>query len=156
VRALFIAVFALLLAAPALALPKVSFEEIEESLTCQCGCGLTVRSCNHVQCGSALPLRKEIREEMDKGLDKKAILAYFAEKYGEKILSSPTTKGFNLAAWITPFMAVGIGAALVVLTLRRWHGQRVPAVASPSRPAGDARSSEYEKILDKELDRFDG
>ncbi|HUI24738.1 MAG TPA: cytochrome c-type biogenesis protein CcmH, partial [Candidatus Kryptonia bacterium] len=60
-----------------------SFQDIEESLTCQCGCGLTVHSCNHLGCGSALPLRAEIREQMSQGKDKSAILAHFVEKYGE-------------------------------------------------------------------------
>jgi cytochrome c-type biogenesis protein CcmH/NrfF len=75
----------LLLVAPpvARAAESPSFQALEESLTCQCGCGLTVHSCNHLQCPSALPLRREIREQMALGLDRPTILAHFADKYGE-------------------------------------------------------------------------
>lgn len=143
-----------LLAGPAAA-AQPSFQELEESLTCQCGCGLTVHSCNHVQCGSALPLRKEIRAQMDKGWDKPAILAYFVDKYGEKILSSPTTSGFNLTAWIAPFVAVALGGLLVVFTLLRWRRSKLSAQPPNLRPVGESRSSPYEKILERELERFD-
>jgi cytochrome c-type biogenesis protein CcmH/NrfF len=132
-----------------------SFQDVEESLTCQCGCGLTVHSCNHLQCGSALPLRDEIRAQMDEGKNKEAILAHFSDKYGEKILSAPTTSGFNLVAWIMPFLLVGVGGLFVGVILLRWTGRRqVPVAESevPQRPA----PSPYDKILEKELKEFDG
>lgn len=132
--------------------PDVSFQEIEESLTCQCGCGLTVHSCNHLQCPSALPLRAEIRDQMALGKDKVAILEHFEEKYGEKILSSPTTEGLNLLAWIMPFALVGLGGLLVALTVRHWTNRRP---AAPVAPAVPAAASPYSKVLDKELKDFD-
>jgi cytochrome c-type biogenesis protein CcmH len=135
-----------------------SFQEVEESLTCQCGCGLTVHSCNHLQCPSAIPLRQEIREQLALGKDRDLILAHFADKYGEKILSSPTTKGFNLTAWVMPFVAVGIGGGLVVLTLVRWRRSALaPARGASSEklaPSGTEKSP-YEKILERELKGFD-
>jgi len=134
---------------------KPSFQELEESLTCQCGCGLTVHSCNHLQCGSAIPLRAEIREQMDLGKSKTQILAYFANKYGEKILSSPTTSGFNLTAWVMPFALVSLGGIFVVVTLIRWSSRRPAAPASGSGPPPPHESSPYEKILERELKDFD-
>ena len=62
--ALFIAAVLWVLPLAAAAVDPPTFQELEESLTCQCGCGLTVHSCNHLQCPSALPLRQEIREQM--------------------------------------------------------------------------------------------
>jgi cytochrome c-type biogenesis protein CcmH/NrfF len=104
-------------------------KEVESSLTCQCGCGLTVHSCNHLQCGSAEPMKKEIAERLRQGESKETILAAFTTKYGEKVLAAPTFHGFNWLAWITPFAAVLLAAT--VLTLR----QR----ATPSRPAAMRR-----------------
>ena len=140
----------------AVAVPAPSFQEIEESLTCQCGCGLTVHSCNHLQCGSALPLRQEIREQMAKGLSKGEILAYFQQKYGEKILSSPTTTGFNLAAWVTPFALLLLGTAFVAVTLRSWRrrGPRPPASDASAAPSTGPRSA-LERELDRELRELD-
>jgi len=133
--------------------PSVSFQEVEESLTCQCGCGLTVHSCNHLQCPSAIPLREEIRAQMDEGKDKTAILAYFSDKYGEKILSSPTTVGFNLVAWVAPFVVIGVGGVFLAITLKRWSTRSGPAPEpAPAAPS----ASPYSKILEKELKDFDG
>jgi cytochrome c-type biogenesis protein CcmH len=131
----------------------VSFEDLEESLTCQCGCGLTVHSCNHLQCGSAIPLREEIRAQMKLGKSKEQILAYFSNKYGEKILSSPTARGFNLVAWVTPFVLVGLGGVFVGITLIRWsaRGRPAPEPTPPEAPA----PSPYDKVLEKELKDFE-
>jgi len=134
-----------------------SFQDLEESLTCQCGCGLTVHSCNHLQCPSAIPLRQEIREQMTLGKEKEAILAYFADKYGEKILSSPTTTGFNLTAWVMPFFALSLGAVFVVFTLLRWRRPRraeAGPVAAPEPPAAGTRTA-HEKILERELSQYE-
>ncbi len=135
-----------------------SFQNIEESLTCQCGCGLTVHSCNHLQCPSAIPLRQEIREQMALGKDRTDILSHFAAKYGEKILSSPTTTGFNLTAWVTPFAVVGIGVLFVSFTLLRWRRRTVDSdavVASAPPTAIDAADSEHRRTLERELEDYD-
>jgi cytochrome c-type biogenesis protein CcmH len=152
-----VVVVGLLLVTPAVGAEAPSFQELEESLTCQCGCGLTVHSCNHLQCPSAIPLRQEIRAQMEKGLGKETILQYFADKYGEKILSSPTTTGFNLTAWVVPFVMVALGSMLVVFTLLRWRrGKRRPAVPTAvPQPAGDPALSAHEKILERELAQFE-
>jgi len=126
--------------------------DIEEALTCQCGCGLTVHSCNHVQCPSGIPLKEEIASQLALGKTSAEVLAYFSGKYGEKILSAPTTTGFNLVAWVTPF-AVVVGAAVVIIAVsRRWR-RTPPPPAPPSapRPEDDARRA----LLAAELDRFD-
>lgn len=126
--------------------------QIEESLTCQCGCGLTVHSCNHVQCPSGIPLKAEIAEQLSAGKNSTEILTYFSTKYGEKILSAPTTTGFNLVAWVTPFAVVLGAAAVIVVASRRWRRPIVPASPVGAPSAGDdARRSR----LNAELDRFD-
>jgi cytochrome c-type biogenesis protein CcmH len=131
----------------------VSFQELEESLTCQCGCGLTVHACNHLNCPSAGSLRQEIRAQMDLGKSKAEILAYFKGKYGEKILSAPTTTGFNVVAWLMPFVLMILGGLIVAVAILRWSGrarQESPAEPHPARPA-----SPYDKILEKELKDFE-
>jgi cytochrome c-type biogenesis protein CcmH/NrfF len=127
-------------------------QEVEESLTCQCGCGLTVHACNHLQCPSGEPIKKEIADRLARGEDRETILAAFRTRYGEKVLSSPTFRGFNWLAWITPFAAVLAGALGVALVIRRW------VKAPPPRPAPAAPSSADEDLrrrLARELDDLD-
>jgi len=126
--------------------------EIEEALTCQCGCGLTVHACNHLQCPSGIPLKQEISEQLAHGKTRAEVLSYFAGKYGEKVLSAPTTTGFNLLAWVTPFAAVLVATLVVVWLTRRW---RRPAPAPPARTP-DAGDAERRARLAAELQRYDG
>jgi cytochrome c-type biogenesis protein CcmH len=109
-------------------------KEIEEALTCQCGCGLTVHSCNHLSCGSGIPLKQEVSMMVNQGLGRDEILVHFRDKYGEKILSSPTAEGFNLTAWIFPFVMLAAGAVIVFVAVRRWS-LRGEEAASESLPA---------------------
>ena len=140
----------LLLAAPVRAATQ---QDVEESLTCQCGCGLTVHSCNHLQCPSGEPMKKEIAERLARGEDKETILAAFRTRYGEKVLSSPTFRGFNWLAWITPFAFVLAGAGGLLLVIRHWA--RAPVETAAPRPAGPA-DDELRRRLARELDEFDG
>jgi len=127
-------VLAALLLAVAPARAAESQQAVEEALTCQCGCGLTVHSCNHLQCPSGEPMKKEIGERLARGETKDQILAAFRQRFGEKVLSSPTFSGFNWLAWVTPFAAVlaAIGVLSVVLGRR---GRAAAPPASPSTPA---------------------
>src|SRR5262249_57808417 len=51
----------LVLASPVRA---VTQQEVEESLTCQCGCGLTVHACHHLQCPSGEPMKKAVAQRL--------------------------------------------------------------------------------------------
>lgn len=126
--------------------------EIEESLVCQCGCGLTVHACNHLNCPSGIPIKEEIAARLERGESKEQILAYFKGKYGEKVLSAPTFRGFNLAAWIMPVVVVFVGIGVVSRVARRWAHQTVEQEAPlPSSPVGDA----YRERLAREIEEFD-
>jgi len=124
--------------------------DLEESLTCQCGCGLTVHACNHLQCPSGIPLKQEIASQLALGKTREDILSYFSGKYGEKILSAPTTTGFNIVAWVTPFAVVLLSTMVIVLLTRRWR--RPPEPAQHAAPAADPK---LRARLEAELDRWD-
>jgi cytochrome c-type biogenesis protein CcmH len=129
-------------------------QELEESLTCQCSCGLTVHSCNHLQCGFAVPVKQEVAQQLSQGKGREEIIGSFVSRYGEKVLSAPTTSGFNLAAWITPFLAVLVGGVLVALVSLRWSRQQAQNEQVP--PPVSTATDQYRERLKKELDRFDG
>jgi len=130
--------------------------QLETDLTCQCGCGLTVHSCNHLNCGSGIPLKKEIAAQLETGKSRAEILEHFQTKYGEKILSSPTTRGFNLAAWTVPFVAIALGGLVVGLVLTRWRrssGGKGDGPGSPGAPTVDA-DPQLRARLQRELDEL--
>ncbi len=129
-------------------------QEIEESLTCQCGCGLTVHSCNHLQCGFAVPAKQEIARQFNEGKGREEIVATFLTRYGEKVLSAPTTTGFNLAAWLTPFLAVLVGGILIGVVSLRWTRRRIRTEQEKTPvPSG---ADQYRERLKKELESFEG
>ena len=94
---------------------------------------------------------------MKLGKGEEQILAHFADKYGEKILSAPTTTGFNLTAWVTPFVVVAAGMLFVSFTLLRWRRRTVDPSTTTPGPAqtSSAARAEHEKTLDRELEDFD-
>ena len=112
-----------------------SGQEIAEGLTCQCGCGLTVANCNHPNCSFSVPMRERIDTMLAHGKGRAEIISYFRKQYGEKILSAPTTQGFNLLAWTMPFVALLVGGGLVVLMMGRWRGGVARARRTIQRPA---------------------
>jgi len=128
-------------------------QEVEEALSCQCGCGLTVHSCNHLQCGFAVPAKQTIAEQVSQGKGKEEITATFVTRYGEKVLSAPTTSGFNLAAWIMPFLVVLVGGVLIGLVGLRWSRRSLQNESG--RPPAPASADQYRDRLKKELDTFD-
>ena len=131
---------------------KATQFEVEESLTCQCGCGLTVHSCNHLNCASGEPIKAEIAERLGRGEDKATILAAFQSKFGEKVLSSPTFHGFNWFAWIVPSGAVLLAGLVLAIAIRRRSSAGAIAVGSSMVSPQDDASRD--KLRDA-LARFD-
>jgi cytochrome c-type biogenesis protein CcmH len=122
---------------------KPSVGAVAEGLTCQCGCGLTVANCNHPQCEFSVPVRDQIEKMIADGRSREQIITMFRVKYGEKILSAPTTTGFNLLAWVMPFGVIVGGGGLLLAVLSRWRGKR----------RGSAPSNERAEFFDPELRR---
>ena len=130
-------------------------QDVEESLTCQCGCGLTVHSCNHIQCGSGEPIKKEISERIGRGETKEQILAAFTQKLGEKVLSSPTMTGFNRLAWIMPFAALLLAGTILVVVIRRRTHMTAALLDPAPRPGGAPPTDALRARLARELDDMD-
>ena len=137
--------------------PPPMMIDIEQSLVCQCGCGLTVQACDHLNCPSAIPIKKEISKRLERGETKDDILAYFRGRYGEKVLSAPTLSGFNLVAWITPFFALVVGAGVAARAARRWVRETTrETVPSPGQDQADTEvDAKYRERLAREIEEFD-
>lgn len=142
---------AMMLASPvAGAVKQDSLQAVSEALTCQCGCGLTVANCNHPQCEFSVPVRDQIEKMLNRGMARTQIIAEFRHKYGEKILSAPTTEGFNLVAWIMPFAALTAGFGLIFAVVGRWHRN---APASDGRGEANDEGAGFDPELVRRLER---
>jgi cytochrome c-type biogenesis protein CcmH len=148
--AMLIAMAAIVLAG-ASASERPTQQQIAQGLTCQCGCGLTVANCNHPSCNFSVPMRSEIDSMIGRGMTRAQIIGFYRAKYGEKILSAPTTEGFNLLAWVMPFIAIVLGGGLIAFAAKRWHRPVPPpepdAPSLPERPL----DRELRKRLDADL-----
>lgn len=138
--------------------PQTTVGEIKKSLVCLCKCNMTVEACEGAMtCESAEKLTAEITRYIEQGLSKDAVFAAFTQKYGEHILAAPTKKGFNLTAWILPFLALSLAAIAIVFALRRWVRQQQQSNALVKGRAVEASfvDAAYEQKLDEVLRNLD-
>lgn len=114
------------------------FNDLGHRLMCTCGCAQLLGECNHVGCPESGRERNELTAGIAAGLSDKQILDSFAAKYGATMLAAPTTRGFDLVAWIAPF-AVFLAALLgTILLVRHWSVGKTRAVAETHTPEMDA------------------
>lgn len=69
--------------------------------------------------GLAEDLRREVREQMKKGLTDQQIIDYLVSKYGDFVLFDPPMKSYTLLLWYGPFALLLAGLAGLVLQLRK-------------------------------------
>lgn len=98
---------------------------------------MVLRVCNHQNCPSAIPLRHSIEAQIGEGKDDDTIVAGFVAEHGIKVLSSPPAQGLNLAAWVMPGFALGVGLFAAWYFAARWAAKRKLAMASASAAAMD-------------------
>lgn len=124
---------------------RTTVNEVGQYLTCQCGCGLTIANCDNPHCEFAVPVKHQIAKMLAKGMTKDQIIAFFVHKYGLKILAEPPARGFDLLAWVMPFVAILLGGGFIFLVLTRWRR------SSPSLPDGPDAAAERVPEIDSKL-----
>ena len=131
--------------------------EITQGLTCTCGCNMLVSACEgSMECSVAKKITAKVEKMIAQGQSKEQIIQYFVDTEGERILAAPTRKGFNLVAWILPFLAVLIGGGLVYVFLDKCLSSKNSNAPVPS--ASDKKKLPEAKYLDrfeKELKDFE-
>lgn len=137
----------LLNAQPARATENVS--DVTNSLMCTCGCSMVLYSC---QCGTADNMKADIQQRIDDGQSKDQILGSYVDRYGEVILAAPPKEGFNLSAWVLPFVAIGGAAFLMYVLLKRWSAQ---GAVHEARWAQEELKEEDLQELEQELSKLE-
>ncbi len=118
------------------------FNTLGHKLMCKCGCNQVLLECNHVGCEYSERMRGELTAALQRGDNDDLILQGFVQKYGATVLAAPTTTGFNLVAWIVPFVVLAIGTALAVWVVRLWKRRLQPAPAA----AGSVAAAELDAL----------
>lgn len=128
------------------------FNILSHKLMCQCGCAQLLGECDHLGCPSRDPELAELRADLASGMTDQQVLDSFAAKYGAIVLAAPTTKGFDLVAWIAPFAVFGAALLGTIFLIRRWGGlggekaARAAATAAGSVPVDPAEQERRERI----------
>ena len=141
---------ALVLAAPAAASDRhPTLGELEGEVMCP--------TCKTTLDQSSAPIANRIRQfiaaRIAAGDTTTEIKRKLVAQFGPAILAEPSKHGFNLLAWVLPFVALGVGAAALGWLVWRWSRGRG---RSPAPAGGPPIDPELERRLDDELSRFDG
>lgn len=64
-------------------------------------------------------LRREVREQMKKGMTDKQIIDYLVARYGDFVLYDPPLKSYTILLWCGPFLLLLAGGAGLFFQLRK-------------------------------------
>lgn len=124
-------------------------QDLENALMCKCDdkCGKVLLNCT---CSTSDKTRAKFSKMLESGLTVDQIIKMQVDEHGETILSAPTKFGFNLTAWMTPFVALIAGGFGVRKVLLAWVGKKD---GDDSVETAEPEISEkYSKRLKDELD----
>ena len=122
-------------------------DDLEHGIKCQCGCPLDIYTCRTTDfsCSVSPQMHADVMSLVDGGYAATEILAAFQKVYGERVLMSPVKSGFNWLGYVTPSIALGAGAIVVFMLIRRW-GERASQRPVAAPIATDATTAELEAI----------
>jgi len=149
-------ILAVLLAAVSLGqsasqLQTEAVRRVGAKLACLCGCNNTVADCQMIECHYASPARKRIAELQAAGRSDAQIIDEFIQKNGKQALAAPPAEGFNLLAWVMPFVAIAAGLGMIWVFIQRF---RKPMPASNAL-ADTATLSHYQEQIERDLKKLD-
>ena len=132
-----------------LAADRKHVQDLGQKFVCVCGtCNQMLTACNHFGCPSSGPMLAEIAAELDEGKSDESIVSHFAEKFGITVLSAPPASGFNMAAWLMPFLALAAGGMLLVYFVRQFRSKW------RTIPPSDVDVAKYQQKVEEELKKF--
>ncbi len=122
--------------------------DLTGKLVCTCGCAnIIVRYCD---CGQAAEMTKEVAAMVAADKSDDDIYSAFEKKYGKKVRGAPKPEGFNMLAWVLPFVGLALGGVIVAVVVRRL---RTPVEESgPPQTDEQVIEDRYRELLDRELE----
>ncbi len=141
------------------ATPTSRQNTLSHQLMCQCGCAQLLGECDHVGCPDRDKELSELTTDIAAGMTDQQVMDEFVAKYGATVLAAPTTKGFDLVAWVAPFAVFAAALLGTILLIRRWGGlgfeRRAQAAGALAQPADPADQDRLDRVR-RETGRDDG
>jgi len=94
--------------------------------------------------------REMIREKLALGWTDDQIMEYFANQYGDRVLSAPPLRGLNWLVYVLPPLFILIGVFILVRVFRA--SRKSPAVLAPET-SGIRKDDVYISRMEEELSR---
>lgn len=133
-----------------------AIQELEKRLRCTCGCGLDVYTCRTTDfsCTTSPEMHRQVLGLLDRGLTEAQVVQAFVDEHGQSVLMAPPKKGFNLAAYFVPGIAIVVASAVLFVVLRRWTRATAAAPAAAAGTGTPQGSPDELARLQRELDDF--
>ncbi len=130
--------------------PQTTLPDVEDEVMCPV-CGTTLELATENK--QANDQRDFIRGLIAQGLTKDEIKDRLVAEFGEEVLATPGTEGFDLAAWLVPGGAVLVAGGAIFVGLRRWRS--ADAEAHSAAGPGSAEDADDGRRLDADLKRYE-
>lgn len=91
-------------------------------------------------------VRRLVREQVAAGRSDAEIKDFLVARYGEEILYRPRWRPSTWVLWLGPFVALGFGVVIVVLTIRASRGAKI----APQAPLNDDEQKALNRLLDRD------
>ncbi len=142
-----------------LALPRPAYADdplatkelqVEQQLGCPICTNLPLNVCDNQLCQE---MRGVIHQKLSEGETPDQVVAYFVSRYGDAVLLSPPQRGFSLAAWYLPFLALAAGAVVFLAFLKR--SLRRQKVVERRFAFGDPALDQYRQQVRRDLEKLE-
>jgi cytochrome c-type biogenesis protein CcmH/NrfF len=114
---------------------SVRFQKLGDKIMCTCGCGQMLLKCNHVGCPNSARMIGQLHDQLgdgrpgapagDTNRSDEDVLNFFRTQWGVTAVVEPSQHGFELLAWILPFVGLIAGTILLMIVVAKW--KRRPA-----------------------------
>jgi cytochrome c-type biogenesis protein CcmH len=155
----------------------VRFEKLGGKIMCTCSCGQMLLKCNHVGCPNSSRMIAQLHDQLGDGRtgggattpagiattgttdgpntatakSDEDVLNFFRTEWGVTAVVEPSQHGFELLAWILPFVGLIVGTILLIIVVTKWKRRPVQvnaadAVRDPHMDALRARARQETEI----------
>ncbi len=150
--AVFVATLALAQSSSTLLTPEI--RRVGGRLACLCGsCNNSVGDCAMLECHYSKPMRGKIASMQKLGMGDDEIVSAVVKERGIQALVAPPAEGFNLLAWLMPWIMVGLGLVVIWAFIRSLNRKRAAAEAAPA--LAPEVLSRYRDNIEKDLAKLD-